>query len=83
MVLAFDNAGDFAKAVYGDASQQQAGTNNVIASTNPSSSMKGGKNNSKNNSKKNDKKNDKKNNKKRGGKNNSKKNNSKKQRGGK
>ena len=79
MVLAFDNAGDFAKAVYGDASQQQAGTNNVIASTNPSSSMKGGKNNSKNNSKKNDKKNDK----KRGGKNNSKKNNSKKQRGGK
>ena len=47
MVLAFDNAGDFAKAVYGDSSSQHAGTNGVIASTNPSATapvaMSGGK----------------------------------------
>ena len=78
MVLAFDNAGDFAKAVYGDASQQHAGTNNAIASVNPSL-MKGG-NSKKNDMKKGGKKNNSKknNSKKRGGKNNSKRQNNSK-----
>jgi hypothetical protein len=44
MVLAFDNAGDFAKAVYGDSSSQTAG---AIVQHNPSATapvaMSGGK----------------------------------------
>ena len=47
MVLAFNNGGDFAKAVYGDSSSQHAGANGAIATTNPSATapvaMSGGK----------------------------------------
>jgi len=47
MVLAFDNAGDFAKAVYGDSSSQTAGANGAIVQHNPSATapvaMSGGK----------------------------------------
>ena len=47
MVLAFDNGGDFAKAVYGDSSSQTAGANGAIVQHNPSTTapvaMAGGK----------------------------------------
>jgi hypothetical protein len=43
MVLAFNNTGDFAKAVYGDSSAQHAGTNGGIAASNPSAAMTGGR----------------------------------------
>ena len=67
MVLAFDNAGDFAKAVYGE--PQHAGPNGAIAMTPPSAKMAGG-----NKSRK-----DRKNNKSR---NNNKRHNNKNQNGG-
>lgn len=47
MVLAFNNGGDFAKAVYGDSSSQTAGANGAIVQHNPSTTapavMAGGK----------------------------------------
>ena len=47
MVLAFNNGGDFAKAVYGDSSSQTAGANGAIVQHNPSATapavMAGGK----------------------------------------
>ena len=46
MVLAFDSTGNFGKAVYGDASSQHAGQNGAIATSNPSTTMKGGRNRS-------------------------------------
>ncbi len=72
MSLNFQNAGDYAKAVYGDANSQHVGSNGAIAMNNVSSvGMKGGKN--KNQSKKNQSKKNQ-----RGGNNKSKKNQSKK-----
>ena len=58
MSLNFQNAGDYAKAVYGDANSQHVGSNGAIAMNNVSSvGMKGGKNKSKKNqSKKNQQK---------------------------
>lgn len=47
MVLAFNNAGDFAKAVYGD--PQHAGSNGAIAMTAPVGNMTGGNKSRKNN----------------------------------
>jgi hypothetical protein len=45
MALAYQNTGDFAKAVYGDASQQHVGANGAIAMASPSApvALKGGK----------------------------------------
>ena len=87
MSLNFQNAGDYAKAVYGDANSQQVGSNGAIAMNNVSSvGMKGGKNKSKKNqSKKNQSKKNQSKKNQRGGKNKSKKNQSKKnqQKGGK
>ena len=80
MVLAFDNAGSFAKAVYGDASSQHVGTNGAIATSNPSTTMKGGRNRSRRNQNGNRNQNGGRNNSRR---NNSRRNNSRRQRGGK
>lgn len=45
MVLAYQNTGEFAKAVFGDASQQHVGANGAIAMASPSApvAIKGGK----------------------------------------
>jgi hypothetical protein len=43
MVLAFNNAGDFAKTVYGDSSSQHADPSGSIATSNPSMKMAGGR----------------------------------------
>ena len=53
MVLAFDSTGNFGKAVYGDASSQHAGQNGAISTSNPSTTMKGGRNRSRRNSRRN------------------------------
>ena len=55
MVLAFNNAGDFAKAVYGD--PQHAGSNGAIAMTAPVGNMTGGNKSRKNNKSRKDRKN--------------------------
>ena len=93
MSLNFQNAGDYAKAVYGDANSQYVGSNGAIAMNNVSSvGMKGGRRNKskknqskKNQSKKNQSKKNQSKKNQRGGKNKSKKNQSKKnqQKGGK
>ena len=90
MVLAFDSTGSFAKAVYGDVSSQHAGTNGAIASSNPSTTMKGGRNTSRRNQNGNrnqngGRNNSRKNNSRRNNsqRNNSQRNNSRRQRGGK
>jgi hypothetical protein len=91
MVLAFDNAGSFAKAVYGDASSQHVGTNGAIATSNPSTTMKGGRNRSRRNQNgnRNRSRRNQTGNRNRsrrnqtGGRNNSRRNNSRRQRGGK
>lgn len=88
MSLNFQNAGDYAKAVYGDANSQHVGSNGAIAMNNVSSvGMKGGRRNKskKNQSKKNQSKKNQSKKNQRGGKNKSKKNQSKKnqQKGGK
>ncbi len=51
MALAYQNSGDFAKAVYGDASQQHAGPSGSIAMASPSApvALKGGNKSKKNN----------------------------------
>lgn len=50
MALAYQNSGDFAKAVYGDASQQHAGPSGSIAMASPSApvALKGGNKSKKN-----------------------------------
>jgi hypothetical protein len=55
MALAYQNTGDFAKAVYGDASQHHAGANGAIAMASPSApvALKGGNKSQRNKSQRN------------------------------
>jgi hypothetical protein len=74
MALAYQNSGDFAKAVYGDASSQHAGPSGSIAMANPSApvALKGGSRRNKSQKNQKNQKNKNQKNKKNGG---SKKNN--------
>ncbi len=71
MALAYQNTGDFAKAVYGDASQQHVGANGAIAMASPSApvALKGGKKSQRNKSQHNKNQRNKSQKQKKGGKN--------------
>ena len=84
MVLAFDSTGNFGKAVYGDASSQHAGQNGAISTSNPSTTMKGGRNRSRRNrSRRNSRRNQNGNRNQNGGRNSRRQQRSRRQRGGK
>jgi hypothetical protein len=80
MVLAFDNAGDFAKAVYGE--PQHAGVNGAIAMTAPVPKMTGGNKSRRNRKDRNSRKNKSRRN-QNGGKRNNRRNSRRNQNGGK